>query len=882
MRQNDAVALLIILAILVLLGSITWATLIVTKLSSEQRVVFNLNIKSEFAAESALHLAVVKLTNWAKNNAYQDLYAVWEFYGEDLNMNTKLDDFEDINSNKILDKYSLPLDQTLHPSFTEIAPRGVSNLVLIDKKPRLVSKIIETSSDYLVASSIKVIDTSGQLNLNSGSKNLPLVLSNLLEFLNIDLNADELLAHAPFLSYAHLKQFLKQDTFNILRNYITIYGKKKQSNHYIPHNFSFKMDAVKSMGDLFPIINGVEEKIVFNVNSIDTPLFFANVYNIEGYALLLDDISYLEFPVKKTDKSQFNLYPLLFNPSKLTPVIGKVVDVKIDRLIAHKLTEFFEEKKFNLKVELFDRAFKERKWVPSPLFENIESFNGFLDGARENGIVNLLQKKLILSNVRNYISYNSLLNPGKEKVYIDKHMVTRQTGEFIFYPDGLFEIETMGIVISKNGTTLAKSFREAVYNIFDIESINTKKYMNNFKIKNFCIMDDSGYDVVFTLCPTNNILSAKSNFYLDFTNDGFNARVKGEIRKPITDATTRTVKKPVSLAIGAFFDSFSSLEYDASGILPYYNASGECKVKQENPQSQTGVCKYLKGSIYLWYKPFYSLKEFYGFQNLFSLSLFKKEYFESFKLSDVFLFSFLVVPKNILSIYNKEVQNPVIFMEIPALGGEEFIAGVDNKVELLPSFWQLYVIKFDTSSQKVKDYIKIYCNGIEASKGIFYNYDMSVVNKGLMVDYATSNTIVFGYHHNLKRLWNFHLHGVMGEFGISDITLSESQIKNMFAKGRYNVNENSISIQIDNHKNLIRLFLEEESESEFGVRAFKVNIITENKVFDFPYSTNVFAIPFKLKQFRVLIQSSGYEHLKYTESFIYKISFIYLNVYRVK
>lgn len=466
--DKNGVALILAMGVLVLIFSIglfliEFFRIEVTKAKTDVNL-----LRASFAANSGFQRAIIGLKTFAQNEFIARPQAWWVYYGEDIKRNWTLDSGEDINGNGKLDIDSLPLEEALMPSF----PDTKSGILTIDGTPQMVSGIIEKNENSLVVYSLKILETSNKININSNGKGVELLLNNLAKVLGISQPIGTILQgyknekQNSILTISDLKTIWGEEIIEKVKPYITyvswIDDKTIKPKPYYERNNILQLDKpVPSLVSYYPGQLELEGRAPININTAPEEIVLALLMNLEGTyideAFIVNSLSNM---TEQSFKTQF-LQPIL--ECKKGQTKNKNTDYPLGILRKIKITE--EKAR-----QITDLILKRRSVNASsnrPAFLSQNDLHLFFTDLVEKKIITRIESDLLEANLNPNTDLNKFNPNGNLFKYVDKTDLLSYTTEVTFGPTGYFEIESLGLVI-ENGQTVASKKVSAIVKIFDI------------------------------------------------------------------------------------------------------------------------------------------------------------------------------------------------------------------------------------------------------------------------------------------------------------------------------------------------------------------------------------------------------------------------------
>ncbi len=461
--------------ILIFLVGVSIVFLIISGTTQKESGMFKLRLKSQYAAESGIEMAVTHLKKFFVGNYLVPPYTNWLYFGEDINRNYEQDVVENILQDNFLNINSLPIDKAILPSL----PNWKETVGIMDSKPYYVSGITERDSFGTIAYRIKILDNSQRIYYKLPT--IKLFLNNLKEIFPLHIFTIEKIAR-------YLEQKLDYET--IIRLLET--EEEKSFFKELFTNYTYQRDVVKpspvlTKGQIIRSFKEVWVKKEFtkelrapiNINNCRPEVLYAMLANVKGLYIDLNDKAESPFSrfltflgYKSGDKfvdkfiTQFGIRAsitnMYFNNKALNPpdkvYLGTVKEHKFDSEKARKIVDDIMEKR---RRELVLRAYV--------AFDTYESVWNFLISLAEDfpEDYNYYDAHLLWSILypKGFVNW---FNPNyytfREFSKID---LIDYTTEMILGPGGYFDIESEGVVVSNNNIE-AKSKTSATVKIFDI------------------------------------------------------------------------------------------------------------------------------------------------------------------------------------------------------------------------------------------------------------------------------------------------------------------------------------------------------------------------------------------------------------------------------
>ncbi|MFH1228324.1 MAG: hypothetical protein V1701_10545 [Planctomycetota bacterium] len=450
MRNRGHVGVAIIGAIAVLLILIGTTLSTISRMDAELSKRYLDQLRARVLAQNGLVFAREQLQSINVRDFLLEKERTWQYYGEDLDANGRLDKNEDQNNSGYLDTIECLLKNALRPSFT-------SEKLIYKSNGRYVGYSAESTASYSGGNdvySLKVVDCNSQININATDNGTKQLLNNLGDILGIDAIKSEggkkgKLGTAIYQARANrakgfttkeeLQQFLPADAYNKIKDYVTLYarvdGKVIKPRPYSTRPAPLKLgQEIFAWSELNPGIVEIEPRAPININSASKIVLMAALANLEGTYLQQKfkvDAGIIEGgvdkPVEAFTKTGIGV---LSQVTLKWPEDRKSIEMIADRIINQRVKKpFLEWSEFNRFCDGL---------VSDGLFGRTDS-QELLDLARA-------KEDLIKANANPNTLFNKF-NPDRI-IYreLDKSDMISYTTEFCFAPGGCFEIESLGMV----------------------------------------------------------------------------------------------------------------------------------------------------------------------------------------------------------------------------------------------------------------------------------------------------------------------------------------------------------------------------------------------------------------------------------------------------
>ncbi|MFN7182299.1 MAG: hypothetical protein ACK4NF_06455, partial [Planctomycetota bacterium] len=349
---------------------------------------------------------------------------------------------------------------------------------------------------------LKVKDTTQTLNLNDPNPKLINILKNLSEIAQIPMNEEEI---EEFVNNARnsiiLTDYIKlprQYTLNTIRSYISLYG-KTFDRLLIP---SPKKELIgKNIMSVRELVSGslqLGKRSPININLAPLEVIEAILKDLEGIYIEenmhtpsdMPDLNILDATEKVIEKK---LKKPKGDPAKIAAELISLSDsqkleksIKIFNMLhgfalprLHLLEKFknlkaknkfygvvkkhklSEEKAKQIAKLIFKKRYKD---ITRPAFYNYHDLRQFLDETIQQGILNELDRDLILANFNPNTDFNKFNPNSTFYKRIDKSDLIEYSTEVVFGPIGTFEVESLGIVERQGDITA----RKTLIGVFDV------------------------------------------------------------------------------------------------------------------------------------------------------------------------------------------------------------------------------------------------------------------------------------------------------------------------------------------------------------------------------------------------------------------------------
>jgi len=460
-----------IAVLLILVGTTVSA---ISRMESELSKRYLDQLRARALAQNGMVFAREKLQSIDVRDLFLENERTWQFYGEDLDANGRLDKKEDQNNSGYQDTIECPLKDALRPSFT-------SEKLIYKSSGKYVGYSAESTPTYTGGNdvySLKVVDCNSQININAVDNGTKQLLNNLGDILGIDsikteggkkvkLGTAVYQARAKqnkwFTTKEELQQFLPIDTYNKIKDYVTLYA-RVDSKVIKPNSYPARSAQLKPGQEIFawselnPGPTKLEPRAPININSAPKIVLMAVLANLESTYLqqnfrgktgLID--GGVDKPAEAFTKTAIGV---LSQTALKWPEDRKSIELITDRIIRERAKKPFLE------------------WA---------DFNKFCDGLTGDGVFGRVdtpelsglartKADLIKANANPNTLFNKF-NPDRT-IYreIDKSDLVSYTTEFCFAPGGCFEIESLGMVFKPTN----KERKSDKFNVADTQILESE------------------------------------------------------------------------------------------------------------------------------------------------------------------------------------------------------------------------------------------------------------------------------------------------------------------------------------------------------------------------------------------------------------------------
>lgn len=526
--KKKGLALIICMSILFGLSSLAVSFVKMTSMNRRATVNFSQIMQAKMVAQAGIDYAIARIASGYEREKF---FEEWQFAKADPDgvnealFNAGLFAEDDVGSGFDVEDVQEILDSDLdadtnQPSFrTRIAGRNVSGSIGSDNH----------------TFTLKVIDSSSQINLNSNMTFLPDVLNNLSKavamrspYINERGNdgigplkglGEIIVANRPVEGYTDESQLIglsdgvsiiTAEDLAYIEDFITTFPSRKK----MEKNPLFSNIAFSNLGDEKDYKNELRSPI--NINTAPWPVLFAIFSNLRAADMsnepakqvlrLTNRIKFLEERINilqlanQDSPKNGGLIPLVGNlvGSLLQPLLRILANLNEQLNIANLQLDKFndilkqqgEEPIFFAITEqeaiiLANRIASHRRLKPFASFQDFEDFLKQIENLAIFESDPLQKIALLIANGKNSLSLDRLNPDHADYSLINKSELLFNTTELTFFPLGNFEITSLAEIFNDSGDLVTSSKYFTQVNIFDVASENTQRDFLTNQQQNF-------------------------------------------------------------------------------------------------------------------------------------------------------------------------------------------------------------------------------------------------------------------------------------------------------------------------------------------------------------------------------------------------------------
>ncbi len=310
-HHRRAVALLISLGVLFVLSVLAVSFVRMQQLERRAGKSYAHLTRAKLAAEAGVRRALAGINEYVSSGTINMATADWRYHGEDANKNGIADAGEDTNGNGLVEFEECPIEHATAPSFQMLGKTYSGEIRNKSVASGVVSNIpYREPGIKLITYTLKVIDTSSQLDLNWGTREvLGKILDNLgraIDPVSPPIKPGEgakivdyrmTLAKRSFFSKEDLLSlsFISQDDFDRFEKFITVFG-WRDPNVLNPIKFDNTRNDPDSLKDDIKSAEIVERAPV-NINGAPREVLIAILSGITAsYVEDIDQVIYPNIP----------------------------------------------------------------------------------------------------------------------------------------------------------------------------------------------------------------------------------------------------------------------------------------------------------------------------------------------------------------------------------------------------------------------------------------------------------------------------------------------------------------------------------------------------------------------------------------------------------
>lgn len=835
MKKQKGFVIILSLFIVVTLSLIGIYFVVISRMSSGSSSFYQQDILVTFSKESAINMGYSRLLSYLRTNGFFIPYSNdILFHGEDINLDGKLEEEEDVViKNGLIDTIfhsNLKIYSFINPS----APLKEQTIGGIKVKP----SYIVSKGNLSIAIFLKILDASSKFNIKNLSEQ---IIKNITDYIYIKEGYEFLslaVKEAEKNEYGWFSKF--KSNYPQLYNFLTVYS-------YIDNKVIAKSDysdlykkSIYSVLQLYPRSIEYESFSPININTVNYDVLYNLLNGLKGYYF-------------KSNKPQGGEFPMIDSfhkkrQSSENAHIGNLEIVEINDTLARKLTEAI------LNLRKIKKVIKD--------FSEIENY--LLGYNFDKTVVDL-----VMANFNSSFYTYKYNVPYFDEKTVDRLQLINPTTTILFFPTGTFEFHYDVFVIDNKTSHILYNFADysivKLYDIYkytlskdfkDIQVNRTEKTVNGYALdiypyKELERNESSDFDAylgssVIKIYEDEKLKEGMS-FYGDFIENNLQPKIaRGDNILKVSFKNFPRKGKLYGDGLlevgnlfpdGIYFDNFSSLTIPLKGNFPppvklelydlfmsVYKSSLLAEL-YNLAQAYPAPVKIIQTCLSFYIKPNRFLGSYNKPRILFNIfSPITKDYY-----SYTYFFGFLypvlhgatVKPK--VFVGNNEVECKEVFFNFGDTGGlaQLFGARTDSKLTIFDGIWhnlafcisnsdfrdikkQIETLeKFDVEIFRTKDwlygplyykklldilsvsakYVKIYIDGEEVGENITFPGNF----KNLISDFLNiwrAQSITIGSDLD-NPVWNYPLDSSISHFVIWQRIFPEDEAKRIFSKDKY-------------------------------------------------------------------------------------------------